>query len=291
MGVTTVLLDDVLRDYYAPMRGLRERTIKLYEYTLRAWAEFLGRRPETSDLTEIALARFIQHRVRTLSVQSAAKDRAQCRAIWQFCTERGLCTSWPSVPRLVVPERVPEAWLIDEMKALLAAAGSQPGVTAGFTMAAVFRALLLLCYETGERISAVLELKCADVRGCNVIFRAEGRKGGRRDILREISVECADALMAVRRGPEDAAIPWGHHQTCVWRYLKKILKRAGLPTDRRSKFHRIRKTTASYYEAACGSGSAQRLLDHASAKTTRAYLDPRIVQPGRPAPEVLPKVS
>jgi integrase len=71
--------------------------------------------------------------------------------------------------------------------------------------------------------------------------------------------------------------------------LNKILERAGLPKDRRCKFHKIRKTTASYYEAA--GGSAQRLLDHSSPAVTRKYLDPRIVTQGVPAPSVLPKVS
>jgi integrase len=280
----------VLADFYAPMTGISNRTLKLYGYTLGAWADLLGRPPELSDLDELSVARFLAHRVRTMSPASAAKDRAQCRAIWEFCSRRGLVKTWPAMPRIVVPERVPEAWLTEEMQAILASAQLEPGETAGFPLSKVFRALVLLCYETGERISAVLELRCQDVRGCSVIFRAENRKGKIRDIVREISVECADALMAVRRKPSDAAIPWEYTTTYVYTKLDSILERAGLPTDRRSKFHRFRKTCASYYEAACGSGSAQRLLDHASSKTTKAYLDPRIVKAAAAAPDVLPKV-
>lgn len=283
-------LQQVLLDYYAPMTGISGRTLKLYGYTLRAWAEVLGRDPELADLEELPVAKFLAHRVRTMSPASAAKDRAQCRAIWEFCSRRGLVKTWPSMPRIVVPERVPEAWLAEEMQAILASAALEPGETAGFPLAKIFRALVLLCYETGERISAVLELRCQEVRGCSVIFRAESRKGKIRDIVREISVECADALMAVRRKPTDTAIPWGYAPTYVYTKLDSILERAGLPTDRRSKFHRFRKTCASYYEAACGSGSAQLLLDHASSKTTKAYLDPRIVKSGASAPSVLPKV-
>jgi hypothetical protein len=70
--------------------------------------------------------------------------------------------------------------------------------------------------------------------------------------------------------------------------MGKICKRAGLPQNRRSKFHRIRKTTASFYQAA--GGSAQSLLDHSSPAVTRRYLDPRIVAP-KPAHELLPKVG
>jgi integrase len=283
-------LTDILTNLYAPMTGVSDRTVKLYGYTLRSWAEFLGREVETDDLEELAVAQFLAHRVRTMAAATASKDRAQIRAIWDFCSRRSLCKTWPAVPRVIVPERVPEAWLTDEMRRLLDAAAAEPGSTCGFPMSAVFRAILLVCYDTGERISAVMQLKTSDVRGRDVIFRAEERKGRRRDILREISGECEQALLTVRRGPDDRAIPWDKSETYPWHILKRILKRAGLPTDRRSKFHRIRKTTASYYEAACGAGSAQRLLDHSSARTTKAYLDPRIVRPGAAAPSVLPKV-
>lgn len=50
----------------------------------------------------------------------------------------------------------------------------------------------------------------------------------------------------------------------------------GLPDNRLYKFHAIRKSVASHYEAA--GGNATELLGHTSRKITRAYLDPRIVR-------------
>lgn len=82
--------------------------------------------------------------------------------------------------------------------------------------------------------------------------------------------------------------PWDKSYTYLWGRMGVICKRAGLSDNRRSKFHRIRKTTASYYQAA--GGSAQALLDHSSPAVTRRYLDPRIVAP-QSASELLPKVS
>ena len=286
--IHTMFLHLVLRDFYAPLTGVCDRTITLYGYTLRSWGEVLGRPPETTDLEELTVARFLAYRVRKMSAATAAKDRAQIRAMWEFCARRKLCDTWPQLPRIIVPERIPEAWLTDEMRAILASASQEQGRIGGFPAASVWKAILLLCYDTGERIASVVDVRASDIRGCNVIFRAEERKGGRRDIMRELSVECADALLAIRRGPDDTAIPWDRHRTCLWRILKIILQRAGLPSDRRCKFHRIRKTTASYYEAA--GGSAQRLLDHSSPAVTKKYLDPRIVSPGVSAPSVLPKV-
>jgi len=284
-----MLLHQVLRDFYAPLTAISDRTIILYDYTLRAWGEMLGRPPETTDLDELAVARFLAWRVRKWAAATAAKDRAQILAIWGFCAKRKLCDTWPLVHRVNVPERVPEAWLTREMQMIMSAAAAEPGLIGTFPASAVWRALILLAYDSGERISSMLELRCCDVRGLSVIFRAEQRKGKTRDIYREISQECFDALAAVRRQPSDFALPWDRHRTCLWRFFNKILDRAGLPKDRRCKFHKIRKTTASYYEAA--GGSAQRLLDHSSPSVTRKYLDPRIVSAGVPAPSVLPKVS
>jgi integrase len=282
-------LHQILIDFYAPMTGISDRTIKLYGYTLRSWGELLGRPPEPADLEELTVARFLSHRVRTMSAGTAAKDKAQITALWGFCSRRKLCDTWPQTPRIIVPERIPEAWLADELQRLIDSARQEPNTYCGFPGSLVFPAMLLTAYSTGERIGAIMALKCRDVRGCSVIFRAEDRKGRRRDIFRDISVACADALLAVRRGPDDTAIPWGRHPTYVYNRLKIILKRAGLPHGRQDKFHKVRKTTASYYEAA--GGSAQRLLDHSSPAVTRRYLDPRIVTPGSPAPDVLPKVS
>jgi integrase len=90
------------------------------------------------------------------------------------------------------------------------------------------------------------------------------------------------------REPEDIVFPWDRCHNYVWKRLEIILKRAGLPHGRKSKFHRIRKTTASY--AAAAGLDAQKLLDHSDPATTRKYLDPRIVKQQSPV-NILPKVS
>lgn len=284
-------LDTLITDYYAPLTGISPRTAELYRYTLRSLSEFLGRPATIDDLEEVVIARWLAHRVRTKAPATAAKDRTQIRAIWAWANRRGMVKTWPSTPRIIVPERVPEAWFADEFQRLLDEVAKETATVCGFTMAAVLRAVLLTCYWTGERIGAVMALRCEDVREQTVVFRAESRKGRGKDILREISVECAAALMAVRRKPEDTAIPWDHAQSYLWSRLGVILRRAGLPSGRHCKFHRIRKTAASYYEAAVGPGSAQRLLAHSSPTVTRRYLDPRIVKPGPSAVDVLPRVS
>lgn len=281
-------LQELLDGYYVPLRGVSARTEKLYRYTIQAFGEHLGRPATVDDLEELTVARFLSTRLRDKAVATAAKDAAQCRALWEFASRRNLTNGrWPQMRRIRVPERVPRCWLTEEMQRLLLAASERHGTIAGVPAAAWWRAALLVCYDTGERVAALLSLEWRDVTPVGVTFRAEGRKGQRRDIYRQISPETAAAIAAIR-GPRLKVFDWDRAMTSLWSHLGKILEAAGLPNDRYSKFHCIRKTTASY--AAAAGLDAQRLLDHASPKTTRAYLDPRVVAPPS-APDVLPRVG
>lgn len=282
-----MILRSFVRDVYAPLKAISPKTLRLYEFTLDAFGEFVGHEPTTADLEELIVARFLAHRTQTRAAATAAKDRAQIRAIWEFLARRRAVDTWPTIPPVRVPERTPEAWLTEEFARLLATASSEKTTIAGIPGGAWWRALLMLAYDTGERVTALTSVRWRDIRGNFVTFRAETRKGRRRDLVLEFGEETRLALEAIR-GDRDLVFPWPNTHTYLWRRLSIILERAKLPSGRRDKFHRIRRTTASYYEAAgC---SSQKLLDHASPATTRRYLDPRIVRTIS-APEVMPRVS
>lgn len=289
-GYATMTLNHLLTDLYAPLKGICDRTFELYRFTISSFGEFLGHEATLDDLEELKVARFLAHRVRSRAAATAAKDRAQLRALWEFAARRRLLNRWPTIAMVRVPERVPEAWVTDEFRRLLASAAQETTTLDGIPSAAWWRAFLLVCYDTAERHSAVAGLCWSAIRGRLILFAAETRKGCRRDILREISEETQAALDAIRgpRKPDDLVFPWPRAHSYRWRRLQIILERAGLPAGRRDKFHKIRRTTASYYQAA--GHSAQTLLDHSDPKTTKKYLDPRIVKPTA-APDVIPRVS
>ena len=281
-------LHRVLTEQYAPLRGIEPRTITLYGYTLRSWGEFLGHEPGLDDISdELAIARFLASRLSTRSAGTAAKDRAQIRALAEFCYRRGLIKTWPTIRTIRVPERVPQAWLTDEFKKLLEACDGEEGQVAGVPAKLWWRAALLTCYELGERIGGILGIEWRDLSPHGIIVRAEERKGKRRDIFRSISPECHVAIEAIRTDRR-LIFDWDRAYTSIWGRLGRICERAGLPNDRTSKFHRIRKTTASY--AAAAGLNAQAVMDHASPLTTNRYLDPRIVRP-KDVHAALPKVS
>lgn len=299
LGDATVTLREVLHDLYAPTQGISDRTVRLYEFTLDAYGRYLGeiegcgfREPTTADLEVLKVAKFLAWRLRQREPATASKDRAQLRAMWAYCWNSQVegVTRGPSVRRVVVPERIPEAWLTDEFIRLLAATNDEQGDIGGVPASRWWKAVLMVAYETGERVSSLLSLRYQDVRGTLVVFRAEARKGRRNDIVRTISEDTAMLLDAIATPKRELVFPFPYHVSTLYNRLDRILKRAGLPHDRKSKFHRIRKTTASFYEAA--GGCSQSLMDHASPSTTRRYYhDPRIVKPDTDGPALLPKVS
>lgn len=234
------------------------------------------------------MAKFLRARSAERSPATAAKDRAQIVALWTMAARRGLVDKWPEVRRIRVPERVPEAWTIEQLRLLLDEVALEKAVISGIPAPLWWRALLLVCYDTAERITAVRSLEWQDVSPDSVVFRAESRKGGLRDIRRPIGRATAKALDLIREPKRDLVFPWPYTPAYLWGRMGIILRRAGLPADRRSKFHRIRRTTASFYAAAGHSATA--LLDHSSPAVTRRYLDPRIVR-GVAAPDVLPAVG
>ena len=63
----------------------------------------------------------------------------------------------------------------------------------------------------------------------------------------------------------------------LFKRYEGILRRAGLAHGRRDKFHKLRRTTASNFEAA--GGNATDLLKHSARSVTLAYLAPTIVKP------------
>lgn len=281
-------LQQLLDDFYAPLNGISDRTIRIYGFTIGAYAEFLGCEPTVEEhFDELTLAKFLSHRLRTRAVGTAAKDRSQLHALSTFAVKRGLC-KWPQMRRIVVPERVPRAWLIDEFRRLLVACEGEHGEIVGVPASKWFHAILQTAYWTGERVGGLLALEWTDVEPQAVVFRAETRKGQRADIYRPIPPECYEAIQAIK-AKRKLVFDWDRSYTLIWHRLGRICERAGLPNDRMSKFHRVRKTCASYYKR--GGGDPQTMMGHSSPAVTRRYLDPRIVSPDTSAPDVLPKVS
>jgi integrase len=274
-----------LREFYATffeplrLRSRSQRTKDLYQTSLRNLAKFLERQPRLSDLSDDTINRYLAwFRALGRAPSSVNKERANVLAIWRFACRKHYVKDWPDVEMEIEPRRLPMAWLEHEVRALFAACTQEPGSICGVPAGLWWSCLLMVIWDSGERISAVAGLRwpAIDLRSGWVVVSAELRKGKRADRGYRLAPDTVAMLKSLRKHcRDDRVFPWPYTPNYLWLKFNVVLARAGLPTDRRSKFHRVRRSVASYFEAA--GGDATQLLDHSDRRVTiRSYLDVRI---------------
>ncbi len=285
MDHTEMSLSTFYDEWYEPLklRSRRPRTRDLYRVTLAHFDDFLQRCARLSDFDDDTVSRYLAwFRKLPRAPASVNKERNNLLAIWRFACRKRLVDKWPDVDPEVEPERIPVAWTDTEIRQLFAAAAKFGGLVDVTPASLWWTALLFVLWDTGERIGAMLGIKWRDVdlESGYVLCRAEVRKGGKRDRLYRLEPDSIAAVRVIRKpwhNQNTNVFHWPFHDKYLWFRYGQLLKAANLPNDGRSKFHRVRRTVASYCEA--NGGNATELLDHSRRSVTLAYLDPRIVKP------------
>ena len=259
------------------LRVASPNTVRLYRHSIAAFELTLDRPATTLDLVDDNLDLHMARLVRVgLSIATANKDYAQLTAIWRFANRNRLVETWPNVRPYPEPERVPLGWLPDELDKLFESIEKEDGRICGSPAKVWWSTLILVLLDCGERIGAIRKLKRENIHGNCLLVPAGFRKGKTRDKLFQMSpttLESLKVLLLSHRKNE--LFPWDKSETYIYHQYKKILARACLSVDSRSKFHRIRRTVASAVKNQGGDATAA--MDHANSKTTKKYLDPRIV--------------
>lgn len=271
-------IENFFETVYKPLklRGKSPETARLYRLSIRSFSRTLGRPAELSDFTDESVSRHLQRLADDLRAAATInKDRSQLLAIWRFAAQRKLVEVWPNVPEEIEPQRTPMAWLPEEIDKLMASAARQKGFVGNVPAADYWSALLSVILDTGERIGAVISTEWARLSGEWLVIPAEVRKGKRRDRAYKLSQESIELLSKIRKYRTKYIFEWPKNKCYIWTVLGKILDQAGLPSDRRSKFHRLRRTVASACAAA--GMDPQRAMDHRDWRTTELYLDSRII--------------
>lgn len=284
VAATCVTVRDLYDQFYRPirLRSRSENTRRLYEFSMARFDEFLGRSALLSDFDETTVCRFLEWRRSTgVAASTVERDRYNLLALWRYANRRKLIETWPEIEPEVIPERAVMAWTETEVHTLLGACKLAEGRIGRCPAALWWQALHMLAWDTGERIAAILGVKWEDVDLANetIVCRAETRKGGKTDRVYKIHAGTAMLLRTMAKDSE-LVLPWPYSKTYLWTRYARLLEKAGLPAGRASKFHRLRRSVASHYEAA--GGNATELLGHSSRKVTKRYLDQRIVSPPSP---------
>lgn len=288
-----------LLERYALMRGLKPKSIDLYEMLLARLAAFLGHEPTTADLDDLVISRYLRWRAETPgwkgripSPASVQKDRVMVAAIWNYAARKKLAAEFPELPRIKVPRKLPtgRAYTSDDVAKLIRRAKRRNGHTGGVPSAWWWSTLIYAIYCTGERFEAATSLRWGDVdlSRCVVVYRGETRKGSTRDIERQITPDLAK-MLSIYRGPDEALVwKWDRRSRSQWTSLKLLCRLAGV---KYRGFHGLRRTAASYAALAGGRAAATQLLDHADPNLQEVYVDPEICPTDADSTRALPPLD
>lgn len=256
---------------------------------LRRWERICGLF-RLEQINEAVACNYLSTTAQDHSSATANKHRSYLLAILRFARRRKLFSGdWlDDLERLPEPRRIPRAYTIAEIERILSAANSLPGEICGLPRRLWKRAFILTLYDTGLRVGAGLMLRTADLDLAErtVIARAETQKQ-RADQWFRLSEQTVAAVAAIWCPHRERLFPWPFARITLNRRAKRLCRAAGVRCGGTSNvFHPLRKSTASYFQAAGGNATAQ--LGHSGAAVTAAYLDPRICG-AKQAADVIPR--
>jgi integrase/recombinase XerD len=214
-----------------------------------------------------------------LSATSAGRAVVAVRGLHRFALREGVvgvdvaAAVRPPPP----PKRLPKALTVDDVEAILEAAGAP-----GTTLAMRDRALLELLYGTGARISEAVGLDLDDLDLDGATVRLSG-KGGKQRLV-PIGSFARDAVSAylVRARPDLIGAGRGTpavflnarggrlSRQSAWTVLAKAADRAGVTAAVSP--HTLRHSFATHLlDGGADVRVVQELLGHASVTTTQVY--------------------
>lgn len=266
-------------DLYGP-RNLADASPQCraqYKANIIAFGRWLGHDARSEDLTDDNLLAFVRSiRAKGRSPATANKVRSQLVALWRFLARKRIVEIWPDVPTLKEFRRVPVGWTDEQIDRLFAACANVEGYVDCIPAFRWWTALHFVLWDSGIRIGAALKLAWEhfDLSAPAVIVPAEIQKQA-ADQRFDLFADTVFWLRSIIEPERRIVFPWPMCRDSLWNHYKRLLKAAELPTDRRSKFHRMRRSHASHLTAAGGDATAS--LGHSGpAMTRRHYLDPAI---------------
>lgn len=285
-------LHEFFRDVYQPLKltGRSEKNKRQYEIQFRHLSRYLGREATLGDLTDETISRFLAWLYDGgRAAPTVNKARAHLLALWRLAAQKRYVAEFPAVRALDEPERIPQAWTIDQLRRLLAACRATPGEFCGVPASLWWLAFHRVMWVTGERTGATLGLRWdwLDMTTGWLLVPADARKGRRKAMAYQLPEETLAVLRLIEKPRRALIFPFPLSLGTFYIRYGKLLKRAGLPQRRIDKPQKMRRSFASHYEAA--GGNATDALGHSFRRTTtESYLDPTICRKDRPADKLPP---
>ena len=275
-------LQEFYENTYRPLRhvGCSDGTIGNYQPALTHWRRFAGDLP-LERIDSRLIARFQEY---LLSGRSPASINTYVRPLMAILRlaadeEIALIDRPPKVRKLKEPKHVPLALTVEEFGKVLATATTNAKPVCGIRGTDWWAALLLVCWETGLRYTALLSILTVDVLSDSggLFCQAEEQKSKEGqwfplppDVLRVIET--------IYLPDREFLFPHDVTAETIGKRFRRILDRSGIyaPKGSGMRFHRLRRSKASYTKAL--GGDATLALGHSTPSVTERYFDPRITR-------------
>lgn len=273
--------EELLSEYLASNPRIKSKgTERLLRFALKQFGRYLGRPSDAADFTDKNLVGFMRYRRETkvrgkqIAEATLEHEAAKLAAIGKYAAHLGLV---PPLRFTVTHQRpgTTKAMLDHQIRKLFHSALSAKHSIGGIPEKIYFPAVFAIIWDTGERIGAIHKLERRDIDLERLEIRFRFRKGGHESTrpIRRSTAKAIERLLTVNPSDRPMAPVIA---TSLYHHLNRILEAAGIPKDRKLKFHALRKSHASYYKAAGGDATAS--LGHSSdAVTLKHYIDPKIV--------------
>lgn len=212
-----MLLETLLEELVAE-RPVKTITEEQYARSIRCFSGFLGRPASVADLIPKSFNEWLARVAKTAQPRTVLNRKRGLTPVWNYATERGLAASYESrrLRRVTVPQSIVEAWSVDQVEALFAAAKVLPGRTAcGIPASVLMSAVCSLAYETGYRPGdwRTLEWSHIDFDRRLVTFVQSKTGNPHTAAFSQVTARCLEALKAYGR---DAVVPVGRWSIRRW---------------------------------------------------------------------------
>lgn len=289
---------EFLKHIYAPSNlNLSEESEEQLAIAVRRLNAHAGHPVTLDELTKELLAEWLKSLTKSSATATVNGKRSSIMTLWRAAHRLGKAARPPEsweIPSMRARRRMPNSWTVEEMERILSVCRGIRGRfrLSGIPKADFLASLIVFQYETGTRLSASLAVEAKDLNletGL-VMLRYDTAKTGLEQ-AHWLSDQAIELIATHWDGKRRMVWPFGPNRNGLWTSLKSVLKAAGLPFDRRSMFHRIRRTTATILTARAGLSMASAALGHTSEAMTRgSYVDPTKL--GIPKPiDVLPRLN
>jgi len=289
-----------LRQTYGPRKLLAASAIEQIEFAINSLEKWAARIVYLDELSNDLICAWMAFRLGKCERSTVKRERQAIRSLWLFALSpsmRAKCPALelPELPTIQTPKKAPRAMRPDALEAILFEAGRLRSFlpleesTIRWSHWAI--ALLATMYETGARITALLNVAPADVSFQSRTIRLSWMHAKKmHEQVLPLSDQSLRAIRKIWSAERDQVWPWPYTKREIWRWLKRLAKRAGVPLENYQAFHSVRKTTATVMTACSDIGRASQQLGHSSIEMTLSrYVDPQLLNELRgPAVHVMP---